>query len=694
MKFAVPISRSLGMALALASIGCNSRAQDVAYAVMGKTTTTTATPNTTAKKSSTSDIALAPEVEKKLQELLDKAKVKKGDSWNDKMQKEVDDITAATSLSDPGKQALDAAAKQAVTASLANWSPKLPEVVRRELGQMPKEQALSMLTAAAQQLDALLSWSDMATPSVSPDEQDVWTKALHQTLTPAQFDAWTQAQDKHKDDVEKEISTLLKTGADRARMQETNQIMGECKSIESVLKLPKDRADKLEALSKTAIDQSVESWRKLEEKALLAMSEEQRKPLLNNRFFIMPGPEDSAAAMPAWTDGLKQFLTSQEQAQLQGDKDTRKVRREHVMGQVLVTLLDDKLALTEAQRQKLEPIADRLVKDVPQLYPEGDAANYYSISPDAFYSLTSRASTAEVKPILDATQLKRWQELSKPSTPVTRSMAGDDDDADSDTSKDTEPEDVERAVSNFFYEKTESERKRVLEENTLKAEDVARVAGLNAEATERLHAAACGATEQTLMTWKWFTEQQIRSQLQDLTPQNVRARLDGMQDFFFQRRFGNNGQDAIWEQTVETVLTEPQQDAWKKETDARDDYRSSAVAALTLAEFDRQTHLTDDQWNKLQPMVTEVLTDYKQGIAQFFAGFNGTPWFLGGPYTLVPIAGIDEQSLKSILTKEQMDLWTGSQQYGNANNLWQVVKQMHGQQQQRTRRTARALIED
>ncbi len=354
------------------------------------------------------------------------------------------------------------------------------------------------------------------------------------------------------------------------------------------------------------------------------------------------------------------------------------------MSQVMVMLLDEKLALTTAQREKLEPIAAPLVKNIPELYPQGGPGEYYNISTDIFYTATAKASDAEIKPILDTMQLKRWHDLAKPD-------ASSDDDAHANAAGNGEPEDVEKAISSFFYEKTESERKRELEANTLKAEDAARVARLDAESTERLEAAAAGATEQSLMTWKWFTEQQIRSQLQGLTPQNVNQRLDSLQDFFFQRRFGISNQHELWDQTVQSELTAPQRDAWKKETDAREDYRGKVVAAVVLSEFDRQVHLTDDQWGKLQPLIAGLLNDYSQGITQVFSGMNGTPWYLGGPYMLIPLVGVDDQQLKSILSKDQMDIWTGSSEFANANNLWQVVKQMRGQRVQGIRRAVRVI---
>jgi hypothetical protein len=682
MKFSASFSRSVGMVLALAFLG--------AAAVRGQVVIITPPK----KSGAASSVTLAPEVEVKLKELLDKTKVKKGEAWDAQMKKEIDEIATVTGLSDTGRQSLAVAAKLAIAASLQNWGPDLPDVVRQQLARLPKQSAVAMIVQAQDQLGAVLDWSDVSSHSTAPDQQDVWTKALHQTLSPTQLDAWSQAQAKHKDDLEKEIANVLKNGADRTHDQQTNAIMTECKSIETTLKLPADRAAQLEAFAKTAVDQTVDKGRAQEEKALLAMNEEQRRQMLTSNFYMEPGPEDAPMQMPAWKDGLAHLLTADEQARLQALKDDRKTRREHVMSRVMVMLLDDKIALTVAQREKLEPITERLVKDIPQLYPQGNPGEYYSVSLDVFYAATTKTSDAELKPILDTVQLKRWHELATQQTPpegmprpATRPSAPNDD----------EPEDVEKAISTFFYEKTESQRKELLQANTLKAEDAARVAGLSAESTERLEAAAAGTTEQALMTWKWFTEQQIRSQLQGLTPQNVNQRLDGLQDFFFQRRFfGMNNRQDLWDQTVQSELTEPQLDAWKKETDAREDYRGKAIAAVVLSEFDRKAHLTDDQWDKLDPLVTGVLKDYSQGITQVFSNMNGTPWYLGGGYTLIPLVGLDDQQLQAVLTKDQMDLWTGSQEFATANSLWQVVKQMHTQQQriQKVRRTARTVIQD
>ena len=662
MKVSVPILRSVGMTLALAIFGNAARGQAANV------------PSPAASDAAQSKVALAPEVEKELGELMDKMKARKSEASNWQMKKEIDEIARVTGLSNNGRQILTDAARQAVAASSQTWAPNLPDVVRRQLAGIPKEQAVAMLTQAQDQLGAVMSWSDMSSDSAEPDQQDVWTKALSQALTPAQLAAWTQAQAKHKDDLEKEIADVLKNGADRTRKEQTNEIMSECSSIEGAMKLSADRAAKLEALAKSAVDQVVATWRKREENTLLAMGDDQRRQMLRGSFYLPPQPNESSTEAAVWKDGLSQLLSTEELAQLSAAQDDRKARREHVMGHVLVMLVDEKIALTEAQRQKLEPVADHLVADIPDLYPEGPGHDYLTVSSEVFYAAAAKADDAELKPILDEIQLKRWHDLTKIEIPPGDAPPADPASA----PKDGEPEDVEKAVSTFFYEKTEEERQRELNANTLKAEDVARVAGLSPDSTERLEAAAAGATEQSLMTWKWFTEQQVRSQLQGLTPQNVNQRLASLQDFFFQRRFGFSAQQNIWDQTVQTELTPQQLDAWKKETDEREDYRGNTIAAAVLSEFDRQAHLTAEQWNKLNPLVAGVLNEYNQGISQVFSGMNGTPWYLGGPYVLIPLAGVNDQDLKSVLTKDQMDLWTGSQEFANANNLWQIVKQMHG----------------
>ena len=43
------------------------------------------------------------------------------------------------------------------------------------------------------------------------------------------------------------------------------------------------------------------------------------------------------------------------------------------------------------------------------------------------------------------------------------------------------------------------------------------------------------------------------------------------------------------------------------------------------------------------------------------------------------VAGVPDADLKAILTPDQWDRWTKSNEYSNASNMWQNVQQFHKQ---------------
>jgi hypothetical protein len=362
------------------------------------------------------------------------------------------------------------------------------------------------------------------------------------------------------------------------------------------------------------------------------------------------------------------------------------MKRAHVMGQVMLMLVDEKIALTEAQRQRLAPITDRLAKDAPELYPPEGDNNYFNTSPEAILAVAAKATDAELEAILDDVQLKRWHHFSDQDIDDLDDedgvAPGPSGDGKSKPEENAEPEDVERLISLFFYEKTENERKRALEINILKAEDAVRAAKLDPEIAAQLQAAARGATEEYLTTWKWYMEQQIRANLQDVTPQNVKQRLLGFQNFFFQRNFGEPNGSDLWDETVKTELTAKQRESWQKETDARAAFHDKAVVELVMEEFDRENQIASDQWARLEPMIARVMKDYSAEIGQIFSQ-NNPPWYMQGPYMLLPFAGVSDADLKTVLSKDQMDRWHASGNCTNATNLWQNIEQIHKQRTQR-----------
>jgi hypothetical protein len=621
---------------------------------------------------------LSTEIEAKLATFLDKAKVEKAKVWDARMTKEIADVVQVTGLDAGHAQTLEQPAKQAVAASLDGWTAKLGDLFRTGFARMTPEQVTQTLDQGAQMAGvAQATW-----PGVTePFEQADWIKAIHQVLTPDQAAAWDKAQAARKTEFEKTISDALNRSGDRVHEQQLQEIQSVSRGIESALNLPKERSDKLEALAKNVADQTTEMWKKRVETMLLSMGDAQRHAFTaNGNMSFGIDPDEYPSKQPAWTQGVASLLTAAEKKSLDDAGNARREKRMQVMGRIMLELLDEKIAFSEAQRQKLEPLAVRLVKTVPNLSQENGPGMYYAYPTDSFFAAAATAPDAELKPVLDDIQLNHWHELSKhlsTTTTVPDSNKANPDDRE-------EPEDVEKAISAYLYAKAEEERKQSMEENVLKVEDAVRTAKLGQAATARLEAAARGAAEESLASWKWFVEQQIRGQLQgNVTPQNIRQRLESFQAFIFQRNIGMNqgARPVIWDAAVKSELSAPQRDLWKKETDARSAFQDNAIAALALSQFDGKYQLTDDQWQKLQPIIAGIVHGCSPDIEQMFSG-NTAPWYLMGQFQLMPFAGVSDTDLKAILTKDQLARWTGSQNCMNATSWWGNVRQIHQQRAQ------------
>ena len=215
--------------------------------------------------------ALPPQIETKLKELIDKAKVDAGKSWDDRITKEIDDIAGVTGLNDEGKMALEPAAKQAVANWINAWSVKLTELLRKELSQNP-----NLASRMLDQMSQVVSFTQLSLAGdlTPPFDQDIWIKALHQTLNADQLVAWDKAQTDRKAAIEKEVGDALKNGTDRIVEQQSQAMLSACREIEIGAGLPKDRSDKLEALGKTVVDQTTEAWRK---RVLQSLRSEERR---------------------------------------------------------------------------------------------------------------------------------------------------------------------------------------------------------------------------------------------------------------------------------------------------------------------------------------------------------------------------------------------------------------------------------
>ncbi|HEX8295644.1 MAG TPA: hypothetical protein VF593_05055, partial [Chthoniobacteraceae bacterium] len=112
----------------------------------------------------------------------------------------------------------------------------------------------------------------------------------------------------------------------------------------------------------------------------------------------------------------------------------------------------------------------------------------------------------------------------------------------------------------------------------------------------------------------------------------------------------------------------------EKEEAARKSFNDTTAAMVVLAEFDRLTALTPEQFARLELALGKVMTDFGPEITSAFSSSSTTPWYLQY-YRLLPIVGVPEPELKAMLSKEQMERWTSSSEYSNSSGLWTNIQE-------------------
>jgi hypothetical protein len=344
---------------------------------------------------------------------------------------------------------------------------------------------------------------------------------------------------------------------------------------------------------------------------------------------------------------------------------------------MIIADFDQHVAFTSDQRQRLLPLAERLASEMGALSSDTPNMEGISLENGMFLMAGSKAKEDELKDILDAPQLRHWQESSKQQPAGNASQVGRMPPAavGAEPVPEAESEVLENIISDFLCEKLESQRKRALSAMIARAEDAARIAKLTPEKSDRLQTAARGATDQTIGSWTGNLERVIRQNVTGVTSETLKQRLASIPDYQYERR------DYFWEgapildAAIKAELGDEQQSAWKAEVNARADYHNEAVAALIMAQFDRKVLLTSEQFEKLAPKVTEVVKNYGPDMRQMFS--SSERWYLQYYTMFMPLAGVPEKDLKDVLSKEQWDGWSGCNEFSNVVSYWVNIKRNH-----------------
>lgn len=605
---------------------------------------------------------LPVEVEKPLGELLKKAGYLKTDAQMEELNKAIADIVSAAKVGDDIKKRLEVEAKAVVDRSLKPWKEKLDAKLRPFLRQDLKE-SLEMLS---QWPAEMLIKSEFVPESGKLAEQDDWKNALKKILPPEQLALMEKKEQESEQAQNKEIQDQIKPMVDVMRKNQGLVFKNAASDVKSVLGLTGDRAKKVEAMTEEFAKRAVAAYEKRISEELKNMAQEMRAQFNMRRGRMPFGEEgiDNSSDMEEWKTALKGFLSEDEQKRWEVASNSRQDRQDKAMAMIFLSHLDSVVLFTAAQREKMEPLAIKIMSKVPTRERENFSFNS---------GYVSKFDAEELKLILDEKQIQHLQDSNGNmrghrngeviAEKDEQEVAGNDVDLDLDE---------DAIFSAYFNARDKTQRDKLADGFLVKLEDIKRVANPSDESIQRLEIASRGAAEHALDFWRPNFENWVRSSMRNVTPKALKQRLATLnRDVSFGEQAATFDQ-PIWSYAVTDALTDSQMEIWMNEVQGRKNYHDRARVLMILAELDRRFHLNLDQFQKLEPLLTEAVAEYAGDFNRMFSGGSGEM----PRYMIVLLAGVPEEKTKGILTPEQFEQWQNADS-AQFKSWWENIKNSH-----------------
>ncbi|WP_038160748.1 hypothetical protein [Verrucomicrobium sp. BvORR106] len=513
-----------------------------------------------------------------------------------------------------------------------------------------------------------------------PGTLPVWKELLAAVAGPDELARWDQHLADRKAKADKEIPGILKVSVDRVRSTWEKNLERDADQTLLALRLPKERLKTLEGVKRTVLERAEKRWNTLATEQLQKMEPSARDEIIKRGrgYYISLQNDDQPQNDTEWKKALEGLITPEERKQVEISNAERKVRREEQVGRLVLSELDRRLAFTSQQRVVLLPLVSKASLGDSRLFPTEPTEYGYDFQSQNFSTIAARVKEADLQPVLDESQLKAWKGLEKTQAseqqesspkPVAKPDFG---------TRKPEPEDLEQMVSTFLYEKSLARQTNLMNAMVTAAEDAARVTGLAPDRMARLRTAARGAVEAAMDEWRPTVDSVVRGRLQGATVQDVGQRMTSIDSYYFNMyRSRKTEEYSVWQKALKAELSPEQFKKWEGEQKARQDFQNEAVAAFVLAEFDRKVLLNKEQSELLKPKLAAVIRDYQPDLSNYFSGSDGVPWYLQYYSMLIPVVGVTEKELKTIITPGQWDSWTKSNEYSNCMSYWGGIEQNH-----------------
>ncbi|MCB1090056.1 MAG: hypothetical protein KDL87_00890, partial [Verrucomicrobiae bacterium] len=253
------------------------------------------------------------------------------------------DLVRNTIPMEPARsKAVDEAADAAVAEALAirkkameEMLEKIPESARQQM----------MMNQGGQDFSLGNDGQEEAVPS----KQKAWKDGLAKILTKDELadlkKAAEIAEKEEKKRSDEQLTRLIDNFSDNYRQNFSRQMDPLVADIRTSAKLDDARIDKLNKASESAVNGSVDAWKKKAKEAVDKMSKREREMMLTQGYVSVGWEdEDQPEKRKEWKDALSTILTPDEKKLWESAVARRKAEQKRVATKILVAALDERLA--------------------------------------------------------------------------------------------------------------------------------------------------------------------------------------------------------------------------------------------------------------------------------------------------------------------------------------------------------------
>lgn len=521
------------------------------------------------------------------------------------------------------------------------------EQVRKMIEQMPPDQVRMVERG---------NMSFGVSGAKDPVETKIWKEGLAKILTEGESETWAKEWKTFNEEEGKELADMaakiIDARAANMRQQYERQFGPVVADILATVKLDEDRETELRELAEKALDDFEEFWKKKNLDYLEGLPRSEQRTMVQ-RGYINIGLSENEMPLQAktWSEGLKKVLTEEEHDRWVNANEARDKRQQESFGRLLLARMDRAVGLTADQREELLPLLSEIGQDRSHRQ-RGQMVNYNTSTIDQVF--LNPGDQKKIAAKLDESQQKRWKKWLEHKQNANRVTSFERPESRA------EPESLdefrEEAITIFLYELRKRERREFLVPKLGEVGEIARVAGLSAEQEAELTAAAKGMAEIKLVEVAAGRSQWIRQSIKDVPRENVYQRLNDLSGNRFGISQDNSAAEQLWKDAVDRVLTSAQEKTWRAAVKDREEFEQSVIVFSLVAQVENVLSLTAEQAENFIPVFDSLITEYREDLDMRFRGHRD-PWYYNGYYSLSLVEGIPDETLKRILTEDQLKIW-------------------------------------